>query len=335
VLRIYDAVLGALARALPAEIPAASAGQGCMVALALPDLEAGRRHVTVIEPMIGGGGARPGKDGIDGCDASLGFLKTTPAETLESEVPAIVVRRFHLVADSAGPGRWRGGHAVRLDLQVLRPEGQITARGMERLRFQPWGVAGGKAGATGRVVLNPGTPQERAVPKIDLLALAPGDVLSIRTPGGGGHGDPLERPAEQVLADVNAGLVTPAHARDAYGVVVTGGAIDEAATAALRTGRRASATVPAFDFGTARDTHERRWPSDLQDSFVALLMALPLPYRAYVRRELYPRVTALAERQPVTAGDLARLWQELAVTSGLPAALVDSSSPASDQPLVR
>jgi hypothetical protein len=93
--------------------------------------------------------------------------------------------------------------------------------------------------------------------------------------------------------------------------------------------------VPAFDFGTARDTHERRWPSDLQDSFVALLMALPLPYRAYVRRELYPRVTALAERQPVTAGDLARLWQELAVTSGLPAALVDSSSPASDQPLVR
>ena len=53
-------------------------------------------------------------------------------------------RRFHLVADSGGPGRWRGGHAVRLDLQVLRPEGQVTARGMERLRFQPWGGAGGK-----------------------------------------------------------------------------------------------------------------------------------------------------------------------------------------------
>jgi N-methylhydantoinase B len=208
---------------------------------------------------------------------------------------------------------------------------------MERLRFQPWGVAGGKAGATGRVVLNPGTPEERAVPKIDLLALAPGDVLSIRTPGGGGHGDPLERPAEQVLADVHAGLVTPAHARDAYGVVVTVGAIDEAATASLRAGRRASATAPAgaFDFGAARDAHERRWPSHLQDSFVALLMALPLPYRAYVRRELYPRVTALAERQPVTAGDLTRLWQELAAASGLPAALVASSSPASDQPLVR
>jgi hypothetical protein len=104
----------------------------------------------------------------------------------------------------------------------------------------------------------------------------------------------------------------------------------------LAGGAQACATVPsgAFDFGAARDAHERRWPSDLQDSFVALLMALPLPYRAYVRRELYPRVTALAERQPVTAGDLARLWQELAATSGLPATLADSSSPASDQPLV-
>jgi N-methylhydantoinase B len=101
VLRIYDAVLGALARAVPEHIPAASGGQGCMVALSLPDPEAGRRHVTVVEPMIGGGGGRPARDGIDGCDASLGFLKTTPAETLETEVP-IVVRRFHLVPDSAG-----------------------------------------------------------------------------------------------------------------------------------------------------------------------------------------------------------------------------------------
>jgi N-methylhydantoinase B len=223
VLRVYDAVLGALSRALPAEIPAAGGGQGCMVALALPDLEAGRRHVTVVEPMIGGGGARPGQDGVDGCDASLGFLKTTPAETLEAEVPGLVVRRFHLVADSGGPGRWRGGHAVRLDVQVSRPEGLVTARGMERLRFAPWGVQGGGAGATGRAVLNPDTPSERTIPKIDVLELAPGDVLSIRTPGGGGHGDPLDRPVALVMADVEAGLVTPARARDAYAVIVDDG----------------------------------------------------------------------------------------------------------------
>ena len=329
VLRIYDAVLGALARALPAEIPAASGGQGCMVALSLPDPEAGRRHVTVIEPMIGGGGGRPGRDGVDGCDASLGFLKTTPVETIEAEVPGIVLRRFHLVADSAGPGRWRGGHAVRLDVQVFRPEGLVTARGMERLRFAPWGVAGGRAGATGRVSMNPDAPDERALAKIDLLALEPGDVLSIRTPGGGGHGDPLERPVERVLADVSAGLVTPAHARDGYGVVVTDGGVDMAATTALRAARRATAAAPegAFDFGAARDAHERRWPPALQDAFVALLMGLPVPYRAYVRRVLYPQVAALADRQPVSPDDLSRLWVELATASGLLRTPLSRASP--------
>ena len=230
-----------------------------MVALSLPDPEAGRRHVTVIEPMIGGGGGRPGRDGVDGCDASLGFLKTTPAETLEAEVP-IVVRRYHLVPDSAGPGRLRGGFAVRLDFQVFRPEGLVTARGMERLRFAPWGVAGGSAGATGSVVLNPGTPGERRLPKIDVLALEPGDVFSVRTPGGGGHGDRFTRPPAAVLADVASGLVAREQAREAYGVVLTGDRVDEAATAALRAARADERAPEPFDFGPARREHERRWP---------------------------------------------------------------------------
>jgi N-methylhydantoinase B len=321
VLRIYGAVLGALARAVPASIPAASGGQGCMVALSLPDPEAGRRHVTVIEPMIGGGGGRPGRDGIDGCDASLGFLKTTPAETLEAELP-IIVRKFHLVPDSAGPGRFRGGFAVRLDFQVFRPEGLVTARGMERLRFAPWGVAGGSAGATGSAVLNPGTDGERPLSKIDVLALEPGDVLSVRTPGGGGHGDRWERPPAKVLADVVSGLVSREHARVAYGVILDGDRVDEVATAALRAARRgetplAEAVDAPFDFGPARREHERRWPPGLQDMFIELLMSLPAPYRAYVRRTLYPRVDALAAQQPVTPDDLERLWQELRGSLGL------------------
>src|SRR6185369_15967604 len=127
------------------------------------------------------------------------------------------------------------------DLQVLRPEGQVTARGMERLRFAPWGVGGGRAGTNGSAVLNPGIPGERTLPKIDLLALEPGDVLSMRTPGGGGNGDPLERPVEAVAADVEAGLVTPAHARAAYGVVMADGVVDPAATSALRAAGRAAA----------------------------------------------------------------------------------------------
>jgi N-methylhydantoinase B len=315
VLRIYDAVLGALARAVPEDIPAASGGQGCMVALSLPDPEAGRRHVTVIEPMIGGGGGRPARDGVDGCDASLGFLKTTPAETLEAEVP-IVVRRFHLIPDSAGPGRFRGGFGVRLDFQVFQPEGLVTARGMERLRFSPWGVAGGSAGSTGSVMLNPGTGAERAIPKIDVLALEPGDVLSVRTPGGGGHGNRFTRPPSHVLADVLSGLVSSERARDAYGVVIDGDRVDEAATASLREAHADRVTTGAgmgavFDFGPARREHEQRWPSELQDAFIAMLMSLPAPYRAYVRRTLYGRVETLAAERPVTTDDLHRLLNEL------------------------
>ena len=310
VLRIYDAVLGALARALPAQIPAAGGGQGCMVALSLPDPEAGRRHVTVIEPMIGGGGARPARDGVDGCDSSIGFLKTTPAETLEAEVP-IVVRRYHVIRDSAGPGRHRGGFGVRLDFQVFRPEGLVTARGMERLRFAPWGVAGGTAGATGSVWLNPGTPGERRLSKIDLLALEPGDTLSVRTPGGGGHGDRFARPPAAVLADVDAGLVSPKQAREAYGVVLSGERVDEAATLALRAARAGERLTEPFDFGTARREHERRWPGDLQDLFIELLMGLPAPYRAYARRTLHSRIGALADQRPVTAEDVKRLVGEL------------------------
>jgi N-methylhydantoinase B len=321
VLRIYDAVLGALARAVPEDIPAASGGQGCMVALSLPDPEAGRRHVTVIEPMIGGGGGRPARDGVDGCDASLGFLKTTPAETLEAEVP-IVVRRYHLIPDSAGPGRFRGGFGVRLDFQVFQPEGLVTARGMERLRFSPWGVAGGSAGSTGSVMLNPGTAAERAIPKIDVLALEPGDVLSVRTPGGGGHGNRFSRPPSHVLTDVQAGLVSRERARDAYGVVIDGDRVDEAATASLRAaqadpGLAGKSTGAVFDFGPARREHEQRWPSALQDAFIAMLMSLPAPYRAYVRRTLYGRVEALAAERPVTTDDLHRLLNDLRPSIGL------------------
>jgi len=214
-------------------------------------------------------------------------------------------------------------------VQVSRPEGLVTARGMERLRFAPWGTQGGGAAATGRVVMNPDTPRERVIPKIDVLELEPGDVLSVRTPGGGGHGDPFDRPIAEVRADVEAGLVTTARAREAYAVVMADGVVDEAATNRLRAERRASGARPAFDFGSARDAHEQRWPSALQDSFVALLMALPLPYRAWARRALYPRVSALAERGPVTAADLEHLWHELATASGLSPALINASPPLS------
>jgi N-methylhydantoinase B len=306
VLRVYDTVLGALSRCLPDRIPAAGAGQGCMVALSLPDLATGRRNVTVVEPMIGGGGGRPTQAGINGCDASLGFLRTTPAESLESEVP-IVIRRYDLIPGSAGAGRHRGGFGVRLDFQVFQPEGLVTARGMERLRFQPWGVLGGHPGAAGQVVLNPGTPAERPLPKIDVLSLEPGDVLSVRTPGGGGYGDPLERPPRDVAADVGAGLLAADDAERFYGVVVRDAEPDESATEAVRHGRHGKSAIRDFDLGPARVAHEAMWTPARYARLLAIVMALPVSYRAYVRRTLFRRLRD-------EGGDLERHWQELAAT---------------------
>src|SRR4029077_20658729 len=161
------------------------------------------------------------------------------------------VRRY-----APGPGRCRGGFGVRLDFQVFQPEGLVTARGMERLRFAPWGVAGGTAGATASVLLPPGTAAKKPLPKIDVLALEPGDVLSVRTPGGGGHGDRFTRPPSHVLADVLSGLVSRERARESYGVVLDGDRVDESATTSLRAAQLEAAppragTGAVFDFGAA------------------------------------------------------------------------------------
>ena len=94
-------------------------------------------------------------------------------------------------------------------------------------------------------------------------------------------------------------------------MVLAGHRVDEAATAELHAVRRASAPGAAdavrFDFGSARGEHERRWPPDVQDALIELLMSLPAPYRAYVRRTLHGRAAALAAGRPLTRGDL-RLW---------------------------
>ncbi|MBO9354988.1 hydantoinase B/oxoprolinase family protein [Bordetella petrii] len=278
---IFTIVQGVLAQLFPGRVPAAGAGQATIPAISVMDPASGQRQITVVQPMIGGSGGRPWDDGVDGSDISLGSLRNTPCESLEHEA-GLRVLRYELVPDSGGPGQHRGGMALRLDVRLLHPDTIFTARGMERSRFQPWGLDGGRPGTAGECWLNPGSPQGRNLGKVNVERLSAGDVVSLRTPAGGGWNDPWARDPESVLDDVLDGFVSPESARADYGVVVENGALDVAATDALRQARQAQGDAEVFDFGAERSAYMRQFPANLLDHLSQRLLELPqsLRYRA-------------------------------------------------------
>jgi N-methylhydantoinase B len=107
---------------------------------------------------------------------------------------------------------------------------------MERTKCPPWGLSGGKDGTVGRIEVH----RHEAEPVVVLkgeIQLAPNDSVRVFTAGGGGYGNPKERPVEEVAADLRDGLITRAAARSNYGVVFDDDLrVDPAATAALRAG---------------------------------------------------------------------------------------------------
>jgi N-methylhydantoinase B len=230
--RTFEAVIGALAPALPERVAAASSH------FANPtfggwDRGRGRRFVAY-ELVLSGTGARATKDG---CEAmAMAFnASNIPVEAQEATQP-IVVERFELIPDSAGAGRFRGGCGLRRDLRFLADEGKLTNLS-ERQRFAPYGLSGGRSGALARTVINPG-PGEQIVHGKQSREFAFGDVISFQQSGAGGYGDPLERDPARVLDDVLDDYVSLAAARREYGVVIIGEGmdlrVDDEATRALR-----------------------------------------------------------------------------------------------------
>jgi len=159
----------------------------------------------------------------------------TPIEIFESDTPLIVEKR-ELLADSAGPGRMKGGVGQREVFRV--PDDQFAPLppvnlGIQAGRFfyPPEGLSHGRPGAKAQFLVNgePGNPY-------GLTQLKPGDAVTIDAAGGGGHGNPLERDLEMVLSDVMEGYVSLERAREDYGVVIDPMAmkVDERATRKLR-----------------------------------------------------------------------------------------------------
>jgi N-methylhydantoinase B len=229
--RIFDAVIGALAPALPHRVTAAGSH------FANPtfggfDPRRNRRTV-VYELVLSGTAARPDRDG---CEAmAMAFnASNIPVESQEANQP-VLVERFELIRDSAGAGRYRGGTGIRRDLRLLMKNGKLT-NATERQRFAPWGLFGGQPGQPGVTLINPGMPRERHVHSKASDTFAYGDIVSFQQPGAGGYGPPWERDPWAVLRDVAEDYVSLQGARRDYGVVVdpVTMTVDETATRAAR-----------------------------------------------------------------------------------------------------
>jgi N-methylhydantoinase B len=318
VIRLYNVVLGALAQAVPDRVPAAGAGQAAMVVLSVPDADTGKRDVTVLEPMFGGGGATRLGTGPSAIDSGGGFLKNTPVESMEAHIP-VLTERYELLPDSAGPGKHRGGWGVQFDFRILQPESIVTARGLERTRFEPWGLAGGHAAVRTRTFVNAGTERERVIGRIDVLHLEPGEVVSIRTSGGGGYGNPLERDPMAVAADVRTGLLSILAAERDYGVTLRDGLVDVEATAERRAGMAISAEPSAlFDLGPSRRQYETIWTAALSEALANFLLTLPPPFRAYAKREIHRRIDHHNRTGHALPSAIPALWDEISRNMGNP-----------------
>lgn len=229
--RVVDTVMGALAQALPDRVPAANNGHPLNALFGGEDPATGKIFILT-ENGTGGMGARPTKDGIDCICTDTSNSMNIPAEVVESGTP-MRIRYFRIRRDSGGAGRYRGGCGYEKEYECLTDRVVVSHRG-ERHYTQPWGLAGGHPGASSRSVIVRANGSEEVVPSKMTIELRKHDRLVLWTSGGGGHGDPLQRPAEDVLEDVRNGKVGIETAEREYGVAIAGDKVDVSKTAKLR-----------------------------------------------------------------------------------------------------
>ncbi len=237
----------------------------------VPGLVAGDLFRTSFHNLVGGVHPRTGKQFVhyewasggngafaedDGPSAMAsidwGDLNTVqPTEVLETRFP-LRVEWSALAPDSGGAGRQRGGLSMQRGIRLVGPEAtySVLADGAVLPAF---GILGGGSGIpVGSHVIRDGGELRFPTPgKVGGFRLVKDDVLVLQSAGGGGYGDPLERPVERVVGDLRDGYISPAACRERYGVVVRDGLeVDSAGTASLRrelAARRLWLTVTATD----------------------------------------------------------------------------------------
>lgn len=174
---------------------------------------------ALVEPNPGGWGAGHDKDGESALVSFAdGETFITSVEVIEQRYPIIVERYQFNTEDGVGHGRFRGGFGIVKDYRLLADAEFTTA--VNRSKFPPWGVAGGLPGSYNYMVIVRSDGSQTRVRKVSGEQLKKGDLVSIRTAGGGGWGDPKERDPEMVRTDVKEGYITVENAKEIYGVVL-------------------------------------------------------------------------------------------------------------------
>jgi N-methylhydantoinase B len=233
---LIDLVVKALAPVLPREVAAAHFGDSMVAYLAGKDPRRGDAPFLYVMPHAGGWGAFEGGDGEDGLINNVnGGFKDYPVEIFETKYPA-TIRGYGFRTDTGGPGRFRGGCGLYRSCHV-ETDAKLYLW-FERSVTPAWGLFGGRDAVGPDVVVKPGSSEERHLLKVNALPLASGDDWELRTGGGGGFGDPLERDPKRVRDDVLDGYVSREAAEKDYGVVFEEDlTVDEEATRRLRAGR--------------------------------------------------------------------------------------------------
>lgn len=243
--RLTFMLIGALAQALPERVVAADGGTSSNFLFGGVHPDTKRFYANYHFEGVGWGG-RPNGDGNSAQCAIVGNCRNTPVEVFETRYPWRT-HSYRLRQDSGGPGATRGGLGTDRIMEVTAPEITLSVM-MDRMKVQPWGLFGGNGGGNAGVFIQrPGDDRFRTFQevfgtvsptKFANIRLRQGDRVLLRSAGGGGYKDALQRLPEQVLADVRRGFVSAEQARQAYGVVITtranGLRVDEAETTTLR-----------------------------------------------------------------------------------------------------
>lgn len=295
--RLQGVIMGAFHAAAPDRLPVGAAGGGGIVNVKSFDTRTGKLAMASIDPVVGGAGASARGDGTDGSGATSGFLKNTPVEINEVEVP-IKFHRYGLVPGSGGAGHRRGGLATELEIEIFAPDTVVTARNRDRSIFAAWGGRGGAAGAPSRFTLMRPDGTREDLGNTDVVKLEPGDIINLTSGGGAGWGFATERDATLVARDVARHAVSTEAARSDYGVVLTGAVeVDAEATEALRTEMRAGqqGDAPLYTYNAGREAFEAVWTDANYAVLTEALARVPVHWRHFVKRRVFDFVTSLSE----------------------------------------